>query len=152
MAKLKSSNTVSATVTLNLHTTEAMYFLKEALFEATEEIIGFDTVETARELAPVLSKATKERVPGELRDSIESRVSRVKQGVRARITTHCGYGGYVELGTKNMAAEPYLWPAFEQNIGRLPGSVQEALGNFTGGKGEICRSRLISSIRFSNRD
>jgi HK97 gp10 family phage protein len=127
MAKLKSANTVSATVRLNLHTTEALAFINEALLEATQEIVGFDTVETAKSLAPVLPKATTERHPGELRDSIDSRVSQVKKGVKATLRTHCGYGGFVELGTVNMASEPYLYPAFEQNIQRLPVAVKEAL-------------------------
>src|ERR1035437_418336 len=130
MAKLKSANTVSATASLNLHTVEASYFVNEALFEATQEIIGFDTVETAKELCPVLDKATKERWPGENRDTIDAHVRRDKKGVRASVTTKSGYGGFLELGTKNMPAEPYLWPAFEQNIQRLPDAVKEALTSF----------------------
>ena len=128
--KLKSANTVTATAHLDLHTAEALYFVNEALFEATQEIVGFDTVAAAKELAPVLPKPTKDRLPGELRDSIDGRVRRDKKGVRARITTHCGYGGFVELGTKNMGAEPYIYPAFEQNISRLPDAVREALSSF----------------------
>jgi HK97 gp10 family phage protein len=137
MAKLKSANTVSATATLNLRTTEALFYVKEALFEATEEVIGFDTVATAQALCPILTKATAERFPGELRDSIDSKVTKVKAGVRAKLTTSVGYGGFVELGTKNMAAEPFLWPAFEQNIQKLPAAVQAALLNFVTPTGKV---------------
>jgi HK97 gp10 family phage protein len=130
--KLKSANTVSATATLNLDTTEALFYVNEALFEAVQEVVGFDTVATAKELCPVLPKSTTERTPGELRDSIDARVRRDKKGVRAYVTTHTGYGGWVELGTTHSAAEPYLWPAFEQNIGRLTAAIQENITNLTG--------------------
>ena len=130
--KLKSSNTVSATVTLNLRTVEALYYVNQALLEATEEIVGFDTVATARELCPVLNKATKERWPGENRDTISGRARLDKKGVKAFVTTKSGYGGFLELGTKNMPAEPYIWPAFEQNIQRLPAAIQDALSTMTG--------------------
>jgi hypothetical protein len=128
--KLKSSNTVSATATLNLHTAEALFYVNEALYEATQEVVGFDAVATAKELCPVLPKATSERTPGELRDSIDARVYRDKKGVRARMTTHSGYGGFVEKGTTKMTREPYLWPGFESNIGKLPQAVKERLTEF----------------------
>jgi HK97 gp10 family phage protein len=128
--KLKSSNTVSATATLNLHTAEALFYVNEALYEATQEVVGFEAVATAKELCPVLPKPTSERIPGELRDSIDAKVRRDKKGVRARMTTATGYGGYVEQGTKNMTREPYLWPAFESNIGKLPAAVKERLTEF----------------------
>jgi hypothetical protein len=130
MAKLKSKNTVSATATLNLHTVEALVRVNEALYEATLEIVGFEAVATARELCPVLPKPTAGRIPGELRDSIDARVHRDKKGVRARMVTTTGYGGYVEQGTKNMTREPYLWPGFESNIGKLPAAVEERLAQF----------------------
>jgi HK97 gp10 family phage protein len=129
-----------AQVALNLRTAEEAFFVNEALFDATQEVIGLDAVERARSLAPVLPKATAERVPGELRDSIDARVTRVssgkKSGVRARITTNCGYGGWVELGTVKAAAEPFIWPAFEQAIQRLPDAVRENLATYTTGDGK----------------
>lgn len=128
--KLKSANTVSATAELNLHTAEALFYVKEALFEATEEVVGFDVVAMAKEICPVLPKPTSERIPGELRDSIDARIRRDKKGVRARVTTASGYGGFVELGTRNMTREPYLWPAFEANISKLPAAVKERLTEF----------------------
>ena len=122
----------SITASFNLNTTEALLLVNEALFEAVQEVVGFDTVATAKELCPVLPKATTERTPGELRDSIDARVRRVKKGVRARITTKKGYGAFVELGTTHSPAEPYLWPAFEQNIGKLFAAIQDNLANLTG--------------------
>lgn len=128
--KLKSSNTVYATATLNLHTAEALFYVNEALYEATQEIVGFDAVAMAKELCPVLPKATTERIPGELRDSIDAKVRRDKKGVRARMTTAGGYGGFVEKGTVKMTREPYLWPAFEASVNKLPQAVRERLTEF----------------------
>jgi HK97 gp10 family phage protein len=131
----KNKTTFFAEASLNLHTAEAFFFVNEALFDATQEIVGFAAVERAKELAPVLKEATKERKPGELRDSIDARVNRVtsgkRPGVRARITTNCGYGGFVELGTARTGAEPFLWPAFEQVIQRLPEAVKANLATYT---------------------
>lgn len=120
-------NKVSVTATLNLRATQSLALINEAVFEAVSEVIGFDTVATAKELCPILTKATMERYPGEMRDSIASKVSHVKAGTKAKITTDCGYGGYVEVGTVHMAAEPSIYPAFEQNVGRLPAVVQANL-------------------------
>jgi len=124
---------------LNLHTAEALFYVNEALFEAAQEVIGFDTVATAKQLAPVLPHPTSERQPGELRDSIDAKVRRIssgkKSGVSATVTTHCGYGGFVELGTRKTSKQPYIWPAFEQNIQRLIEAVRENLQNLTGGSG-----------------
>lgn len=128
--KLKSANTVSATAELNLHTAEALFYVNEALFEATQEVVGFDVVAMAKEICPVLPAPTSERVPGELRDSIDARIRRDKKGVRARVTTASGYGGFVELGTSKMTREPYLWPAFEANISKLPEALRERLTEF----------------------
>src|ERR1700722_4370455 len=137
MAKLDAPE-LNEFVNLNLHTEEAGDFIRQAVFEAIEEVVGFDAVETARGLCPVLPKATKAREPGRLRDSINATVRQSAPGVRARMTTSAGYGGWVELGTAKMSAEPYLWPAFEQNAPRIPEVVTSNLAGFspTGKDGE----------------
>lgn len=121
---------VSATAQLNLQTDEALAFVNESLYEAMQELFIIDIVPTAKEMAPVLPKATKSRESGELRDSIDSHVRRNKKGVSAVVFTGSGYGGWVELGTAKMAAEPYIYPAFETHIGKLPTLTKDAIGNF----------------------
>jgi len=125
----KSKVTISAVVKLDVHTAEALFHVNEALFEATQEVIGFDALETARALCPILTQATSERVPGELRDSIDARVRRDKKGVRARMSTNSGYGYYVETGTVKMSAEPFLYPAFMQEAPRLEQAIKERLAD-----------------------
>lgn len=121
---------VSATAKLNLRTTEALAFVQESLYEAMQEVVVIDIVSTAKELSPVLAVPTKERYPGENRDSIDSHVRHSKKGVSATVFTGSGYGGFLELGTAKMTARPYIYPAFEIHIGKLPSLTKEAIGNF----------------------
>ncbi len=132
MPRLKSRNTVSATAAINLKSTEAMYYMNDALFAATEDVFAEITY-AAAERSPVLAVATKERYPGENRESIDSRVTRVQKGVKARLFTKSGYGGFLELGTVKMAAQPYLFPAFEEHISQLPEAVKGRLEEIAGG-------------------
>jgi HK97 gp10 family phage protein len=130
-SKLKARNTVSASYALNLNTTKAMFFVNDALLAATQDV--FQEIEfTAAERSPVLDKATKERYPGENRDSISSSVSKVQKGVRARLVTKSGYGGFLELGTVKTRAQPYIWPAFEEHIGELPAALKARLAEIAG--------------------
>lgn len=89
----------------------------------------------AKTLAPVLATATPQRKPGELRDAIAEvdRMDARKQRGRARIGLKYGkkgsqdpgvYGLFVEFGTKNMAAQPYMRPAYDE-------AKQEAESVFT---------------------
>lgn len=118
---------------MNLRTTEAMFFMKDALEAATEEVFS-EIHFAAAEASPVLDKATSERQPGENRESIRHNVTQVKAGVKARVYTTSGFGGFVELGTKKMPAQPYLYPSFESNIGQLPDVVRERLEEIGDGK------------------
>lgn len=123
---------ISATATLNLNTTKAMFWVNEALLEATQEVFLFEIVPTAKDLSPILTKATKERYPGENRDSIDGRVTQVKKGVKAIVFTKSGYGGFLELGTKKMGARPYIFPSFEMHIQKLVPLVKENLDSLVG--------------------
>jgi hypothetical protein len=57
------------------------------------------------------------------------------KGVEAKLFTQSGYGGYLELGTSRMRAQPYLWPAFIENIDKLPASVQGKIATVKMGRG-----------------
>ena len=49
-----------------------------------------------------------------------------KEGEGAIYSTS-GYGGYLETGTVNMAAQPYLKPALDKNIHKLAGRIRTEL-------------------------
>ena len=41
-----------------------------------------------------------------------------------RVFTISGYGGYLEIGTSKMRAQPYIQPAFEMAVQELQGSME----------------------------
>lgn len=49
---------------------------------------------------------------GTLKRSIELAIK--DKGMTAEVEPHTLYGGYVELGTRKMQAQPYLKPAFDE--------------------------------------
>ena len=49
---------------------------------------------------------------GTLKRSIELAIT--DKGMTAEVEPHTLYGGYVELGTRKMQAQPYLKPAFDE--------------------------------------
>jgi hypothetical protein len=70
------------------------------LTDATLTTVCDDIAQDAQRLAPVLT--------GDLRNSIET--LGVQDGV-GRVGSDVDYAGCVELGTRKMAAQPYLKPA-----------------------------------------
>jgi HK97 gp10 family phage protein len=139
----KAASLFSATAEVTVRSVEAMSHINEAVFAATKEVFA-EITEAAKDRSPVIDKATRERYAGENRDSIGSKVTRVKKGVHATLFTkddvqwgksdsQRGYGGFLELGTVRTKAEPYLWPAFEEHIGELPAAVKQNLDEITNG-------------------
>ncbi len=52
---------------------------------------------------------------GRLRASLTHEIERSKNEVVGRVGTDVEYAVYVEYGTSNMSAQPYLRPALEKN-------------------------------------
>ncbi len=48
-------------------------------------------------------------------------------GLRAIVGTDVVYGEHLELGTKNIAARPWLFPAFERNKDKIKDRVRKAV-------------------------
>lgn len=48
-------------------------------------------------------------------------------GMEAAIYSTSGYGGFLEVGTRYMAARPYFRPAMEKNMHLLPESIRRYL-------------------------
>lgn len=134
---------IHATVGLHLHTGDALLSVKTAVLSATQDLFDEAIVPTARELSPVTPEGYERNLQleaehklggrratgtGTNRRSIDSAVTETDEGVEAQLFTQSGYGGYLELGTSRMRAQPYLNPAFEQHINELPGKVKEKLG------------------------
>ena len=62
---------------------------------------------------------------GRLAGSIFAEV--LNGGLRVDVGTDVGYGTHLEFGTKNMAARPWLLPAFERNRDRIVQRVKKAV-------------------------
>lgn len=48
-------------------------------------------------------------------------------GIVAVTGTNCEYGAYVEIGTVRMSARPFLGPAFDKNMERLPSLMRAGM-------------------------
>ena len=95
--------------------------LRKALVAGAEQFEA-----SAKKNAPVLTKATDRRQPGELRDAIdmnvklsgtqESGVARVgiRRGKEKGSDSPAVWGSFVEFGSIHGAAQPFMRPAFEQ--------------------------------------
>jgi HK97 gp10 family phage protein len=134
---------IHATVGLNLRTGDALLSVKTAVLSATQDLFDEEIVPAARDLSPVTSEGYQRNLElkaehklghrramgtGANRESIDSVVNETSEGVEAQMFTTSGYGGYLELGTSKMRAQPYLNPAFEAHIGKLPERVKEKIG------------------------
>jgi HK97 gp10 family phage protein len=83
-------------------------------------------VARAKERAPILKKQTPHRKPGDLRDAImqDIKLSPKQEFGRARVGLKHDkekgnqspgvYGLFVEFGTRHMAAQPYMRPAYDE--------------------------------------
>ena len=119
-------------VKLNLRTGEAKVEVKQAVFDAVQEVFEIDMKTAAVQGSPVRAPKgphNPQGIPGGTnRRSIDTDVEMSEQGVEASIYTQSGYGGYLEVGTRKMAARPYIRPAFDENVAKIPEKVKEKLG------------------------
>jgi HK97 gp10 family phage protein len=99
--------------------------LRNKYLKAAGKAAGSYLAERAREKAPMITKPTRQRMPGELKRSIGFKVSLTKKkGLVVRIGPQFTKGGefkrspgfwgkFVEYGTVTASARPYLRPAFD---------------------------------------
>lgn len=99
---------ISAEWKLNLRTEQAASEINAIIFEETEQAFKSDILQEAESRSPVLS--------GTNVASIDTTTVDTPKGPLASLFTTDGYGGYLEVGTKKMKAQPYLYPAFLHGI------------------------------------
>ncbi len=134
---------IQAFAVLNLKVGLAQAATKAAILSATEDLYELDITPTAKQLSPVTPAGYQHNLElkaehklggrratgtGTNRRSIDKAVVETPEGVKAELFTTSGYGAYLELGTSKMRAQPYLNPAFDQHIGKLPRLVKEKRG------------------------
>jgi hypothetical protein len=114
---------------------------KQIALKAVRDTFQLDMVPKAKELSPVTeegiarNRAKHPHWPlsrvggtGTNRRSIDSDTQLEADGVTAHMFTTSGYGGFLEQGTRFMAAQPYIWPAFRMFVGKIADRVKEAVG------------------------
>lgn len=82
------------------------------LFESPSGEVAKDLMRRALQV----DNAAKQLCPvdtGRLRSSITNELGQDGEGLVATIGTNVEYAVYVELGTRNMAAQPFLLPALD---------------------------------------
>lgn len=113
---------VKTTVKMNLKTAEVQAKIKGATSKALQDTV-VDIANDAIRMSPVLTGNNRRSIKFEVGPHGE--VAK-KEGEGAIFSTS-GYGGYLETGTVNMAAQPYLKPALDKNIHKLPGNIRTEL-------------------------
>jgi HK97 gp10 family phage protein len=122
-------------VVFNSRIPQAVAFLKATIFAAVQEVFELDIKPAAVEKSPVteegaaINAAMGKKSPhilgtGTNRRSIDVSVTETAKGPQAQLFTQSGYGGYLETGTSKMRAQPYLYPAFIENIDKVPENIK----------------------------
>jgi|SRR5581483_4865361 len=128
---------------VRLRIPQALAQAKAAIFQATQEVFELDIKPDAVENSPVtpqgLVQNLAKQAQGKLhrpaggtgfnRRSIDVKVAETEKGAKAQLFTQSGYGGYLEVGTSKMSAQPYLFPAFARHISKLPQAVRSKIGS-----------------------
>ena len=106
-------------VVLNFHPERVMEKVDKASWEAAIKT-AVDIENDARDLSPVKT--------GRNRDSIRVDVEKVGGQVAMSAYTTSGYGGYLELGTFKMRAQPHIGPAVRKNLFKLGERMKASMG------------------------
>ena len=104
----------------------------ENLEDSVEQALdqgGSQICDEARTIVPVAAKAhSKREHPGFLRSTIGYSA----EGMTLQIFATAYYAGFVEFGTRKMAARPYMRPAFNQFYPELQDAIAAAAANAFG--------------------
>ncbi len=98
----------------NLKTKEALNKVDKAIEKGLRDVV-VDIARDAIKLSPIDT--------GNNRRSIAYEAKKLE----GSIYSTSGYGGYLETGTVNMAAQPYFKPALDMNIKKLPKNIKAEL-------------------------
>jgi HK97 gp10 family phage protein len=114
------------TVDLKIDFAKVSAECKEALERAIIDTVEMDIKPDAVEKSPYLT--------GKNRASIETQYAEGQDGTTMDLFTTSGYGGYLEAGTRKMAARPYLYPAYEAHKKDFFDRLREIIRSFGGAK------------------
>lgn len=117
----------NAVVTLKLNPL-AQEQVHEIQLAAVKEVFELDIKPEAVAKSPVTPEGLERNIakhrknPGGTglnRNSVDVEVTETVKGIEATLFTQSGYGGYLEVGTSKMRAQPYIYPAFLKFVDRI---------------------------------
>lgn len=122
-------------IVFNSRIPQAKDVLQQITFQATQKVFAEVIHPAAVEKSPVteegaaINEAMGKKPPhilgtGTNRRSIDFTVEQTENGPVAKMFTQSGYGGYLETGTSKMRAQPYMYPAFIENVDQIPATVK----------------------------
>ena len=120
---------LDVTVQLNLKTKEASEKVLKAAREAMRDTV-VDVTHDAIEGSPVLTGNNRRSIKGET-SGFGSREVVNPDKIEGAIYSTSGYGGFLETGTRKMAARPYFKPAADRNVPKFPQRMKEHLAGVT---------------------
>lgn len=122
---------------------EGRKLLKQQINQAVRDVFQLDVLPEAIQNSPVTPEGveynqakfdSKQHRPGTKidpvklkgtghnRQSLDLTFDETPSGTRVELFSQSGYGGYLEVGTSKMRAQPYIWPAwlkFKDKIAEL---------------------------------
>ena len=106
---------IGVTVEVDLQTNDAFVALKAAATLAIKDVFENKILPDAKANCPV---GTDPIEPGSSRnrDSLGVEAWITRKGPFGKLFSTSGHGGFVEVGTVHMSAQPYAWPALQKNI------------------------------------
>lgn len=121
---------MSDQVTVEVHdrTAKARNTIHDIIMKVVTDVFEDDIKPDAQKMSPVGDEPVR---PGSKRnkDSIQVVSFHTKRGPFAKIFTTSGHGGFLEVGTKKMSAQPYMYPAVQQNLPKIPAGVAQEMAN-----------------------
>ena len=97
---------MSADFSIDLNTQAIIDKIKN-VSEGGMKDLAEDITENAKDLSPVDTGTNKASITWD------------EQNGKYKVYTESGYGAFLELGTKKMNPQPYIFPSFEKSIKNL---------------------------------
>jgi hypothetical protein len=116
----------------------------QAIFQAVQETFELDIHPAAVERSPVtpegLARNLALQAAGKLggrppagtgrnRQMLATETVQTENGPKATLYSQSGYGGYLEVGTTQMRAQPYMYSSFIEHVDKIPARVNEKIAS-----------------------
>ena len=117
---------IGAEIETNVNGAATLDVLKAGVTLALRDVFEGKILADAKARCPVEADPIK---PGSThnRDSLRVMVWISPKGPMGKLASTSGHGGFVEVGTRHMSAQPYAWPAVQSNLGAITEAIKDHL-------------------------